>query len=249
MHICMNLEEKLLGKLQQLASERKLSELAEKSGVDQSNISRALGKTKQKLGLDKVSKLLDAMGVDILFPEDKPQLETSRDVCFVNAKIVPIAENQRPPQAEDYMAVPLVAEVGAGPGIIPQGELLSWFLVYKHQDAVKYRSNLIAVQIGKHSTSMVPILKPNDIVLVDLDDKNTSKPGRIMLVQDPMDGSGMIKRVAVEQRDNDFRITYYSDNAAENPPDIYSFREDFGKDWNKVVAGHVVWAWSDISGK
>ena len=249
MHIRMNLEQKLLNKLEQLASERKLSELAEKSGVDQSNISRALGKTKQKLGLDKVSKLLDAMGVDILFPEDKPQQEPSREVCFVNAKLAPIAEGQEPPQAEDYMAVPLVAEVGAGAGIIQQGELLSWFLVYKHQDAVRYRSNLIAVQIGKHSTSMVPILKPNDIVLVDLDDKSTSKPGRIMLVQDPMDGSGMIKRVAVEQRDKDFRITYYSDNAAENPPQIYSFREDFGKDWNKVVAGHVVWAWSDVSGK
>lgn len=85
-------------------------------------------------------------------------------------------------------------------------------------------------------------------MLVDLDDKETPKPGRIMLVMDP-DGSGMIKRVAVEQKNNDFRLTYYSDNAAENPPVIYSLREDFGMDWNKAIAGHVVWSWSDISKK
>lgn len=223
---------------------RTLNDLADASGVNQSSLSLFISGKRKGLQLESVARLVDALGLKLTSSH-----EEAKEVCFVNAKLAPIAEGQEPPQAEDYMAVPLVAEVGAGAGYIQQGELLSWFLVYKHQDAVRYRSNLVAVQIGKHSTSMVPILKPNDIVLVDLDDKNTSKPGRIMLVQDPMDGSGMIKRVAVEQRDKDFRITYYSDNAAENPPAIYSFREDFNSDWNKVVAGHVVWAWSDVSGK
>ena len=200
---------------------------------------------RRKPSIDQLSIIFEKMNIAF----DNQQSANISDVCFVNAKLSPTADGHPPPDAEDYMAVPLAAEVGAGPGIIQQGELLSWFLVYKHQDAVRYRSNLVAVQIGKHSTSMVPILKPNDIVLVDLDDKDTRKAGRIMLVQDPMDGSGMIKRVAVEQRDDDYRITYYSDNIAENPPQIYSFREDFGKDWNKVVAGHVIWAWTDMSRK
>ena len=191
---------------------------------------------------------LEKLNAKIVFPTDAPQ-ETARDVCFVNAKVVPLGENQAPPVVEDYMAVPLVDEVGAGPGIIPQGELLSWFLVYKHQDAVRYRRNLVAVKIGKNSTSMEPLLHPGDVVLVDLDDKNASRPGRIMLVMSPGDGSGMIKRVAIEEKNADHRITYYSDNAAENPPMVYSLREDFGKDWNKVIAGHVVWAWSDVSNK
>lgn len=249
MRICMNLEQELISRLEALREERKISKIAEAAGIDQSNLSRILGEKKQKLGLDKVSRLLDAMGAEIIFPDQRPVVDTAREVCFVDAKIAPVGQNGSPPQAEDYMAVPLVAEVGAGPGIIPQDDLLSWFLVYKHQDAVRYRSNLVAVQIGKHSTSMVPILYPGDVVLVDLDDKDTSKPGRIMLVMDPHDGSGMIKRVAVEQRNNDYRVTYYSDNAAENPPMVYSWREDFTKDWTRVVAGHVIWAWSDISGK
>ena len=191
---------------------------------------------------------IEKLGAKLDWPGEKAH-DTTKDVCLVSARIAPAGEFQPPPQAEDYMAVPLVEEVGAGPGLIPQGELLSWFLVYKHQAAVRYRRNLIAVQIGKTSTSMRPIINPGDVVLVDLDDKDTNKPGRIMLVMDPDDGSGMIKRVAVENKHSDFRITFYSDNAAENPPQIFSWREDYGKDWSKVVAGHVIWAWSDISGK
>ena len=195
-----------------------------------------------------VIKWFNMLGGSLNAHTDVPQ-ETARDVCFVNAKVVPLGENQDPPVVEDYMAVPLVDEVGAGPGIIPQGELLSWFLVYKHQDAVRYRRNLVAVKIGKNSTSMEPLLHPGDVVLVDLDDKNASRPGRIMLVMSPGDGGGMIKRVAIEKKNADHRITYYSDNAAENPPMVYSLREDFGKNWNRVIAGHVVWAWSDVSNK
>ncbi|MCB8573639.1 phage repressor protein, partial [Bilophila wadsworthia] len=44
-------------------------------------------------------------------------------------------------------------------------------------------------------------------------------------------------------------ITYYSDNAAENPPEVYSLMEDFDGDWNKSIVGRVVWAWSDVSCK
>ena len=106
--------------------------------------------------------------------------------------------------------------------------------------------------LGKHSTSMVPTLKPQDIVLVDRQDKDVMNfKGRIMLVLDPFDGSGKIKRVAAENqpKKRDYRITYYSDNAAENPPEVYSLMEDFEGDWNKSIVGRVVWAWSDVSCK
>lgn len=75
--------------------------------------------------------------------------------------------------------------------------------------------------LGKHSTSMVPTLKPQDIVLVDRQDKDVMNfKGRIMLVLDPFDGSGKIKRVAAENqpKKRDYRITYYSDNASRESP-------------------------------
>ena len=96
---------------------------------------------------------------------------------------------------------------------------------------------------------MQPTLNPKDIVLVDRDDRDVSKPGHIMLVLDPVDGSGMITRVAVTDLENDFRITYYSDNTAENPPMVYSLEKDFNGDWEKAIVGRVVWAWSDVKEK
>ena len=76
--------------------------------------------------------------------------------------------------------------------------------------------------LGKHSTSMVPTLKPQDIVLVDRQDRDVMNfKGRIMLVLDPFDGSGKIKTCGggkANPKSATTVITYYSDNAAENPP-------------------------------
>ena len=197
----------------------------------------------------KMAPLLEKIGAYIVSQDETGPY---KEVCFVDAKVVPAGENLPPPPDEDYLAVPLVDEVGAGPGIIPQNELISWFLVWRYQKAVQHKRDLIAVMVGKHSTSMVPTLKPQDIVLVDREDKDvTNFKGRIMLVMDPFDGSGKIKRVATENlpKKKDVRITYYSDNAAENPPEVYSLMEDFEGDWHKAIVGRVVWAWSDVSNK
>lgn len=175
--------------------------------------------------------------------------DADREVCFVDAKIMPAGNYVVPPQAEDYIAAPLVGEVGAGPGYLPHEEVKSWFLVYRNLPAVRYRRNLIAVEIGRHSTSMKPLLNPMDIVLVDRDDRDVTAPGHIMLVLDP-DGQGMIKRVSVEQlEDGDFSVVYYSDNATQNPPICHSLRKDFLGDWDRAVVGRVIWAWSDVREK
>ena len=172
--------------------------LADASGVDPANISRwTRGKRSPKL--EDIAPIFDVMQAKIVLPDEE---DPARDICFVDARAVPAGANQPPPEVEDYLAVPLVEEVGAGPGLIPQGELLSWFLVYRHQDAIRYRRDLIAVRIGKRSTSMLPILHPGDVVLVDRQDRDVMTPGRIMLVMDP-DGAGMIKRVAVEEVKSD----------------------------------------------
>lgn len=220
--------------------------LAESLDMSPPTISRWLAGTRSP-SVTEAAKVLDMIGARVIIPS---QQEAGRDVCFVDARVVPAGQGQEPPVMEDYLAVPLVEEVGAGPGLIPQGELLSWFLVWRHQRAIAHKRDLIAVQIGKHSTSMLPTLSPLDIVLVDRQDHDVTWPGHIMLVMDP-DGAGKIKRVAVEHRADrrDYRITYYSDNAAANPPEVWSLNEDFDGDWNKAVAGRVVWAWSDVSNK
>lgn len=196
--------------------------------------------------LEKISPILNQLGASLALSNQ----EAGKDVCFVNAKLVPAAETTyEPPQAEDYLAAPMVGEVGAGPGYIPQEEIKSWFLVYRNLPAVRYRRNLLAVEIGPHSDSMQPTLNPRDIVLVDRDDRDIQHPGHMMLVLDP-DGAGMVKRVAVEDLDNgDSRITFYSDNAMKWPPMVYSLRRDYMGEWDKVIVGRVIWAWADVREK
>lgn len=224
------------------------AQFARETGVQQGSLSRFLKGEQSSLSGDTVAKIVNFFGAKLVFPGENE--EPDRDVCFVNTRIMPAGEYVAPPVAEDYLAAPLVGEVGAGPGYLPQEDVRSWFLVYKHVPSILGRRNLIAVEIGKSSTSMLPLLSPGDIVLVDRDDIDIGRPGHIMLVRDPVDGSGMIKRVSVQPAaNNDWSIQFYSDNAAQNPPMLYSLREDYNGELSNAIVGRVIWAWSDVRGK
>ena len=215
------------------------AQFARETGVQQGSLSRFLKGEQSSLSGDTVAKIVAFLGARLVFPgEDSP--EPARDVCWVNAKIMPAGEHVVPPVAEDYLAAPLVG----------QESVESWFLVYKHVPAIMGRRNLIAVEIGKTSTSMLPLLSPGDIVLVDRDDIDVSHAGHIMLVRDP-EGAGMVKRVSVQPTpgSKDFSIQFYSDNAATNPPLLYSLREDYGGEISNAIVGRVIWAWSDVRTK
>lgn len=224
---------------------RTKAELAEFAGIAPSQVKKYQTASDMK-NIEKFFAFLDKLGVNLDF---EPNPEPDRDVCFVNARIAPIGASIEPPQSEDYIAAPMVGEVGAGLGYIPQDEVKSWFLAYRHHPAVRFRRNLIAVEIGAHSTSMQPTLNPGDIVLVDRDDRDVLRPGHMMLVTDP-DGAGMVKRVSIEDKqDGDYRITFYSDNGLKHPPMVYSLLKDYAGDWDKVIAGRVIWAWTDVREK
>ena len=241
----MNIHEeflKILDKaLQKYGSANKLAKIL---NVAPNKITR--WKNRERVpNLSSIQALVDITGAKLSLNDE----EASKDVCFVDAELVPASENAIPPKSEDYIAAPLVGEVGAGPGYLPEDEVKSWFLVYKRLPAIRYRKNLIAVELGPTSTSMQPTFNPKDIVLVDRDDRDVDKPGRIMLVRDPVDGSGMIKRVHAQDLEDDCRITFYSDNAAKWPPMMYSLKNDFDGDWDKAIVGRVIWAWQDVRDK
>lgn len=199
--------------------------------------------------MTSLSPILEKMGVSLSSPETPTPAPTTKDVCFVDAKIVPAGERVERPQAEAYLAAPLVGEVGAGPGYLDQEQVISWFLVYRYALPHGHSNDLIAVQIGERSTSMQPTLYPGDIVLVDRGDTSISYTGRMMLVRDPDDGSGMIKRVSIKPAKDDQLVIYYSDNAAEYEPMIYSLGSDFDNDLSNAIVGRVIWAWSDVRNK
>lgn len=221
--------------------------LSEASGVSPANISHWLA-GKRNPGLSEIARILDLLNVSLVLPDEVHPVPTTKEVCFVDAQYVPAGEHVEPPQAEDYLAAPLVGEVGAGPGYLDQEQVLSWFLVYRHALPRGHTSDLIAVQIGERSTSMQPTLSPGDIVLVDRGDTIIS-PGRMMLVRDPDDWSGMIKRVSIRPAGDDNLVIYYSDNAAEYEPMTFSLSNDFENDLSRAIVGRVIWAWSDVRNK
>lgn len=231
-----------------IASGASQSQIVKEANIQQASLSRFLKGKQATLNGDVVVRLVEWLGGAISL--EKPRLtQTDRDVCFVDAKIVPGGENIAPPQAEDYIAAPMVGEVGAGQAYIAQEDVESWFLVYRHALPAEHSRDLFAVQIAKNSTSMQPTLYPGDIVLVDRQVRVEAYLGRMMLVRNPDRDSGMIKRVELTPKGDDTFITYYSDNAAQWPPMIYSLRNDFDGDLSNAIVGRVIWAWSDVRNK
>ncbi len=195
-----------------------------------------------------VMEWFEMLGGKLIIPDK--EVSQAREVHFVNAKVINAGENLPPIIPDDYLAVPMCTEAGAGPGIVQCEEFQSWFLVYRNEPSIRLRSNLIAVKIAKGSTSMLPTLAPGDIVLVDRGENSNPRPGKIYLVAEP-DGSTKVKRVKVDidKIARQTRITYYSDNVAENPPEMYYLESDYEDDLSRAILGRVVWAWSDVSEK
>ena len=158
--------------------------------MDPSYTHRLLKGIKGKKHLEAFAGVLDKLGATIRPPNE----QGSREICFINNKIAEAGSQGPPPNAEDYIAVPMVGEVWAGPGIIPEEKIESWGLVWRNHHSVQRRSNLLAVEIGKNQRSMVPTLHPGDVVLVDRDDcgQDTIRhPGNIFLVREPgQEGGG-----------------------------------------------------------
>jgi len=246
----MNMLEELRSFLREKDSKDEINQnqLAKAAGVQQASLSKFIRGKQASIDFSTASKLMERLGISLRYPK-APE---PREVCFVDAKIVQAGKGAPPPEAEDYLAVPLVGEAGAGPGIISQEDIESWILVYRKHRSVQRRSNLLAVEIEKGQASMTPTLHPEDIVLVDRDDwgqqSGYTPPGNIYLVREPgQEDGGMVKRVALAGKGDMGTITFYSDNK-EGGPDTH-LMSSYDHDLRQAIVGKVVWAWTDLSRK
>ena len=90
----------------------------------------------------------------------------------------------------DFVVVPFfTSEVSAGMPQAANAELFGWTLFRK--DILKDRLNVVAIRVSlENGTSMFPMIKPGDMVLVDLDDRDPTTPG-IFIIE--LDGKYTIK--------------------------------------------------------
>lgn len=226
------------------------TQLAYHCGLDPAFVHKHL-KGGRGANFDPFFNMMRSLGFKIVPPGEGPR---TREVCFVDAKIVHSGQNAPPPTPEPYIAVPLVGEAGAGPGIVSEERFKSWILVYKHLKSISKRHDFLAVEIGKNSRSMIPLLHPGDIVLVDLEDKGVDSgfrpPGNIFLVREPgQEGGGKVKRVSLTQEKDETILTYYSENIQEHEPESYLLSKYFDGETGNAIVGKVVWAWTDLSRK
>lgn len=246
----MGIENKILFALEKAVEQHgSANALAKTLGVNVNLLTRWL-KRERSPKLSSIGPILDQLGIDLSEPEDTTKKDLTKGICFVAPQQVNANDAHTPPP-EDYIAVPLAAgEVAAGRGLLPEDTIRSWVLVWKNHDSVRFRTNLIAVEVGPGQTSMIPTLHPKDILLVDRGDFSNrfNPPGNIFLVREP-DDSVAVKRVTVTPRKDDMMITYYSDNAVEHAPVSWSLEEDFGGEISRAIIGRIVWAWSDMSKK
>jgi len=249
MAVNMGLYEDIIHGLQTVVSKKfegKPYRLAKLLGERKVSYVQKILKGERQKNLQLFCRLLEAAGAKITFEE----ADASREVHFVNPKIVN-AEEIDGPVDDDYLAVPLASmPVAAGPGIIPEEDIQSWVLVWRNHESVRHRSNLVAVEIGKNQHSMEPTLHPKDIVLIDRSDFIPKEPpGNIYLIREPAPDCALaIKRVRIQVKDGQEFIVFYSDNP-QYPPDFYNLKIDYDNDIKKAVIGRVVWAWSDMSKK
>jgi len=221
--------------------------MADALGIDPSQLNRFMD-AERGLSSDTLGRVLDGLGARVAWPGEA-ETEPAREVCFVAPRATGTTHAATPATAEDYFAVPLASDlVAAGPGRIPESEIRGWVLVWRHHDSIRFRSDLVAVTIGKGELSMAPTVHPGDIVLVDRADKSPDPAGKIMLVCDPH-GACSIKRVATRAVEDDVELVFYSENPREYPPCVFRLSRDYGGNLNKAIGGRVVWAWSDMTFK
>jgi len=222
--------------------------MADELDIDPSQLNRFL-KKERGLNADSLGHILDKVGATITYG-DEPQ-DAAREVCFQLPPKTQAGAATPELQPDDYLAVPMVTSpVAADPGLIPEDKIDGWVMVWRHQESIRSRSNLVGVTVGENELSMAPTLHPGDIVLVDRNDRDPSPAGKIMLVCEPgEEASAMVKRVNTRRLDDDLELIFYSDNSREFPPTTYRLRRDYDGNINRAIAGNVVWAWSDMSRK
>ncbi len=254
----MGMLEEALDGIRRICEKKSARQVALDADMNPSTLTRWLDGSR-KPSFKKISPLLSNLNAKIVFPDDSPEMTRPVTICGHMSRAVhdqmqihdsiEAAHAAAGPNSEDYIAVPLAdMPVAAGPGLLPNGNIKGWVLAWRHQASIMWKSNLVAVEIGKNQTSMVPVLHPGDIVLVNRDDWEPDPPGKIMLVCEP-DGSAAIKRVSLEKDGKRVSVIFYSENSAEYPPKIFDVQEKYEGEIRRAIAGRVVWSWSDMTKK
>ena len=138
-------------------------------------------------------------------------------------------EVKEPVKRDEFVTIPLVAgRIAAGRGIIVDEHIEDWVIM--HKNIAGKRKNLISIRIDKkEGMSMYPTLKPEDIVIINRDDK-TITPQGIYAVR--IDEDCTVKRLQTL----DDQLLLIPENTAGYKTQIINLRTN-----PDPVIGRVIW--------
>jgi transcriptional regulator with XRE-family HTH domain len=134
---------------------------------------------------------------------------------------------------DQYIAIPLVeGRIAAGPGKSVSEDIESFVWVYRPE--VGKRMNLVAVKLGDNERSMIPVLSPGAIVILDLDDKHLER--RAIYGVRTEDGGCAVKRIHITSD----TVLLLSENPEYGPEKAHT------SDPEALIIGRVIWSWQSF---
>jgi phage repressor protein C with HTH and peptisase S24 domain len=210
MHMSMTLEKELTARLRNLAGKRKVSALAGQAGLDQSIIAKVKDGSDPRLS--SVSKLLEAMGARVVFP-DQDFAEILSEMRKKNLTILPV-------------------RTAAGAGDAKEDEEQEpRFHIAVPQQYVRPQIDTLLIE----GSSMEPTILDKAVVGVNREHREVVQ-GKIYAVRLPHEGI-VIKRLYLDHNKKCFVLK--SDNqkdAAEFPDVLLPF-----DDGDSFIYGRVSW--------
>jgi phage repressor protein C with HTH and peptisase S24 domain len=188
----MSLQEELYSRLASLSERRKIVEIAERAGIQQSSLARARH-GRQNLGLDAVSRLLDAMGARVVFPEQDYDAEV------------------RAMKSAGLTILPVHAAAGAGRAFDDAEHEAKFHIAVPE---TYLRGNICPLYI--EGTSMEPTILDKAVVGVQRDNTGIIQ-GKIYAVYLEYEGL-VVKRLYLDHDNKKFILR--SDNKSGDYPDI-----------------------------
>lgn len=144
---------------------------------------------------------------------------------------------------QDYYAAPLLkGEIAAGAGrLLSERDIRAFVWIYAPALSERRSHHLIAVEVSEtDGASMMPLLFPGDIVLIDRDDPAgdllTFKSGAVYAIRTG-DGGCAVKRLY--KSDNGLIIG--SDNVRKYAP-----QNAWSQNLTELIIGRVVWGWRNL---
>ena len=170
----------------------------------------------------------------------------SPDSVVIEPKVILVGDYDKTPEdmeIGDYYAAPLInGHIAAGSGRIVEEDIQSFVWIYGPSLKDRRRHNMNAVKIGPNEKSMVPTLRPGDIVLIDRDDPKSEsgfRDGRVYAIRtDSMSGECAIKRL---YRDDESECLMISSDNRKYPP-----KTAWTNDIQLLIIGRVVWGWRNL---